>query len=68
MYDYSKLKGKIVEVYGNQYAFAEAMGMVRGSLSNKLRGKTDFNQKQIMKAIDLLGLDNPIPYFFTEKV
>ena len=68
MYDYSKLKGKIVEVYGTQEAFAEALGINKGSLSNKLSGNADFKQKQIKQSIELLGIDNRVPYFFTDKV
>ncbi len=66
-YDYSKLRGKIVEVYGSQEKFAEALGIERTSLSNKMAGNVEFKQKQILKSIELLGIENPIPYFFTIK-
>ena len=34
MFDYSKLKGKIKEVFGTQSAFAKAMGLSGVSLSS----------------------------------
>lgn len=68
MYDYSKLKGKIVEVYGTQGKFAKALGITGNSLSNKLRNENYFKQDEITKAIDLLAIDNPTPYFFTKEV
>lgn len=67
MYDYSKLRGRIYEKYGTQTAFNEAMGWKnRQSISYKLRGKTPFKQDEIYRAISLLDIDNPIPYFFTQ--
>lgn len=64
MYDYSKLKGKIVEVYGTQGKFAEALGITDTSLSNKLRNTNYFKQDEIAESIKLLHIENPIPYFF----
>lgn len=68
MYDYSKLKGKIVEVYGTQAKFAEAMEMTGASLSKKLSNITNFQQDEIEKSITLLSIENPTPYFFTKEV
>lgn len=70
MFDYSKLKGKIKEVFGTQSAFAKAMGLSGVSLSSKLNNLTDFTQSEINKACELLGISFEfIPvYFFTEKV
>ncbi len=68
--DYSKLRGKIKEVFGTQDAFAEAINIGRVSLSQRLTGKLDFTQNEINSACDVLGLnksDIPI-YFFAEKV
>jgi hypothetical protein len=68
--DYSKLRGKIREVFGTQDAFAEAIRIGRVSLSQRLTGKLDFTQNEINSACEALGLDKgEIPlYFFTEKV
>ena len=70
MFDYSKLKGKIKEVFGTQSAFAKAMGLSGVSLSSKLNNLTGFTQSEINKACELLGISFEfIPiYFFTEKV
>ena len=68
MYNYSKLKGRIIEIYGTQAKFAEELGMRKGSFSNKINNKRNFTQDEITKAIGLLSIDNPIPYFFTKEV
>ena len=67
---YRKLRGKIIEVFGEYGAFAEAMGFSRQTLSNKLSRNTDFSIKQITKACALLGIGrDEIPvYFFAEEV
>lgn len=70
MFDYSKLKGKIKEVFGTQEAFAKAMGLSGVSLSSKLNNVTQFTQVEINRACELLSI--PVEYisvyFFTEKV
>ena len=66
-FDYSKLKGRIREIFDTQSAFAEAMGMSTTSLSAKLNNKIEFSQKEIDRAVDLLKIEKEnIPaYFFT---
>lgn len=65
---YSKLRGRIVEVYVSNKAFADALGIDASSLSFKLNNKTQWKQEEIVKACLLLGI--PIEdvhlYFFTE--
>ena len=70
MFDYSKLKGKIKEVFGTQSAFAKAMGLSGVSLSSKLNNLTGFTQSEINKACELLDISFEFihVYFFTEKV
>lgn len=70
MFDYSKLKGKIKEVFGTQSAFAKTMGLSGVSLSSKLNGLTQFTQAEMNKACMLLEIPlNQLPvYFFTPKV
>lgn len=69
-FDYSKLKGKIKEVYGTQENFASAMLMSTVTLSAKLNNKISWTQAEMNLACDLLS----IPYefipviFFSEKV
>ena len=69
-FDYSKLRGKIREIFKTQSAFAEAMGMSTTSLSVKLNNHVEFSQKEIEKAVELLKIDKEeIPaYFFTIEV
>lgn len=65
-FQYSKLRGKIVEVYGSQYKFAEALKISENSLSKKLNGKTQFRQDDIQTWCNLLGIsvDEAGLYFF----
>lgn len=69
-YDYSKLRGKIKELFGRQEDFAVAMKMSTVALSAKLNNKVQFTQDEINKACNLLSISLEfIPiYFFTEKV
>lgn len=65
-YSYDKLKGRIVEKYGTNSAFAEAMGISDGALSHKLSGRNQFSQKDMARCMKLLDID-PIDmcfYFF----
>jgi hypothetical protein len=48
-FDYSKLRGRIVEKFGSISAFAEAYGITSVSMSMKLNGKIAFSQDDIMK-------------------
>lgn len=69
-FDYSKLKGKIIEKYGSQTAFAKALGVSDATMTSKMTGKTYFSQDEIMKSIVILGI-NPgaaTEYFFTVRV
>ena len=69
-YDYSKLRGRIIEVCGTQDAFASLLGIGRVSLSKRLNNQLEFSQDEILKACDILGIDRKdIPvYFFRLKV
>ena len=69
-YNYSKLTGKIVEVYKTKENFANAMGISATSLSKKLNNKCPFKQDEVSKAINLLDLsgENIMPYFFAVDV
>lgn len=69
-YDYSKLRGKIKEVYRTEGDFAVAMLMSAVTLSAKLNNKIPWTQTEMNLACKLLS----VPYefipvlFFTEKV
>ena len=69
-FDYSKLKGRIVEKFGTQAAFSKAFGMSENSFSMKMNNKSRFTTDDIVKIVAML--DIPIDeiglYFFTPKV
>ncbi len=69
-YDYSKLSGLIVEKYGTQAKFADAMKLSERSLSLKLNGKVSWKQQEMVKVSELLDfpVDNIPTYFFDLKV
>lgn len=69
-YDYSKLSGKIIEIFGTRSSFANAMGMSERTLSLKLNNLTSWKQPEITKACNLLGLSEfeIKDYFFTLTV
>ena len=70
VFDYSKLRGRIVEKYGTQKRFSQAMNMSESSLTLKLAGASYFTQGEIYRAKMLLDLEegSVSPYFFTLKV
>ena len=67
-YDYSKLRGKIREVYGTQEAFADAMGIHPVTISRKLNNQLDWTREEMDKACVLLGIPlEEVPlYFFAQ--
>ena len=69
-FDYSKLRGRIVEKYRSLGSFAEVMGWSLQTQQKKLSGRVAWTQDDMARAICLLGLvPTDIPtYFFTEKV
>lgn len=69
-FNYSKLKGRIREIFNTQSAFAKAIGMSATSLSAKLNNLVEFSQKEIDRAVKLLKISQEeIPiYFFTPEV
>ena len=70
MFNYSKLRGKIIEICGNVGQFATLMKWSVVTVSRKLNNKVYWTQDEILKAVDVLNLKNSdIPeYFFTREV
>ena len=70
MKDYSKLKGKIVEVYGSQEKLAKVLDISNQSMSNKMTNKVPFKTNEIEKLVELLCIDPQDigVYFFKKKV
>ncbi|HDG5562295.1 TPA: DUF739 family protein [Staphylococcus aureus] len=69
-FDYSALIGRIIEKYGNRYAFAYAIGLSERSLSLKLNDKIGWRDSEIAKACELLSIarEEIQVYFFNYKV
>lgn len=69
-WDYSKLRGRIKEKFNTLDSFAEALGMSRTSLSQRLNNQLEFSQNEIAKAMVLLDEDevNMVDFFYTPKV
>ena len=69
-FDYSKLSGKVVEVFGTNANFAREMGLSERSVSLKFNNRVPWKQAEIVRAAGLLGIDisEIQAYFFTEKV
>ena len=70
VFDYSKLRGKIREVFNTQEEFAKALGLSETSITNKLNNNRNFTQSEMKKIIELLSIqpDEINNYFFTERV
>ena len=68
-YDYSKLRGRIVECFGKQHSFAAAMGIAERTMSLKLNNLSGWHQHEIDKACGILRIPcNEIhEYFFTHN-
>ena len=66
-YNYRKLSGRIVEVFGTQAKFAEAMELSERTISLKMNNKRPLTQTEITKASNLLNIkgENISDYFFT---
>ena len=69
-FNYSKLRGRIIEKYGSQSDFAKAFGCSDRTLSLKMNGKRPWKQTEILSAIKLLELseEDIQEYFFTLEV
>ena len=54
---YSKLRGRIVEIYGTDQQFSKELEIYKNSLSLKLNGKTGVSQSDIVIWCRLLQID-----------
>lgn len=68
--DYSKLRGKITEVFGTQKAFADAMHISVSNINQRLNCKVEWKAPEIVRACKLLKieLEDAWQYFFVEKL
>ena len=69
-FNHAKLRGRIREIFGTEYKFAQAMKLSPQSLSKKLNSKVEFTQKEIEKTIELLHIppEEITLYFFTPLI
>lgn len=67
MYEYRKLRGRIVEKFKTQEEFAKVIGMSNVGVNLKLNGARGFSQKDIEKWADALEIkkEDFLDYFFT---
>ena len=66
-FDYSRLKGRIVEKYGSQVEFAKHLGTSEKTVSDKINGKKGWRQDEIYKMINLLEIPSS-SFFFRTKL
>lgn len=69
-FNYNKLRGRIVEKYGNQTNFSEKFGVSENTMSMKLNNKVRFTSDDIVTASELLDIpaEQIGTYFFTQEV
>lgn len=69
-FDYSKLRGRIVEICGTMKIFADLMGLSQKTISLKIGGKIYWTQKEMIRTAEILKFEfSDIPlYFFVPKV
>ena len=66
---YAKLRGRIIEKFGSQGAFATALEWREALLSAKLNNKSEWSFPEVVKACELLEipLNEAHLYFFCAK-
>ena len=65
MFNYSKLKGRIREVFGTQFLFADSIGMSKTTITHKLNNRSDWSQTEILSSCKALGIQiKEIPAYF----
>lgn len=69
-FDYSKLRGRIREVYGKYENLIPKISMSEATLSRKLNGKSYFDSHEILELSDALEIPDEERdlYFFKVKV
>lgn len=63
---FSKLKGRIIEKFGSQRAFAHHLGITEQTVTNKIKGKSSFSSSDIRTwSLELaIPVDEIGGYFF----
>ena len=72
MFDFSELRGLMIAKFGTCHACAQAVGMSRSQMSDRLTGKRNFQLNEIYDLCSPEVLDIPESqigrYFLTPKV
>ena len=63
-FDHSKLLGLMREKKYSQEKLAKAIGISEYTLWNKLHNVSDFNTTEVLCIMKVLGIEDPMPYFF----
>lgn len=66
---FRRLRGKIVEVFDTQSAFADKIGVTEQTVTAKLNGRSEFSRTDIVTWSNALGISNEQVgyYFFAEN-
>lgn len=66
-FEYNKLRGRIIEKFGSQAKFAEALGITENTVSRKMNGFVQFSTTDIVSWAKLLGISSEDygSYFFS---
>lgn len=69
-FDYSKLRGRIVEKFGNISQFSKELKITRTSVNMKLNNRMNFTRSDMIEWSRLLDIPKEELgcYFFTEKL
>jgi plasmid maintenance system antidote protein VapI len=67
VFKFNKLLGKMTEEGYSQKAMATELGISENSFTNKIKGRTNFTQLEIVSMCDVLGIANTQigDYFFS---
>ena len=70
MFDYTKLRSRIKEVFGTQDRYAKALGLGRVSVSQSLNNQREFSAGEMLRTAQVLHFSvSEIPdYFFSQEV
>lgn len=70
MFNYSKLRGRIIEKCGSVESFAKQVGLSNVSMSKKLNNKAGISREDIICWSDVLEISKEDygAYFFTKEV
>ena len=70
MFDYTKLKQRIIEQCGSVAKFSKEMPLSQASVYAKLNNQSEWTQQEVLKAASILDIRKAdIPaYFFAELV